>query len=407
MSSLLWKILRQHISIGQLAGFFLANLCGMVIVLLSIQFYQDVRPVFTDGDSFMKNEYLIATKRVSTLGSLAGKSNTFTQEEIADLKKQPFTKNIGTFTPTQFKVSAGVGMEAMGIQLSTDLFFESVPDEFVDVKLDQWHFDEASRTVPIILPRNYLNLYNFGFAQSRNLPRLSEGVMSLIQMNIRMSGNGESEVYQGNIVGFSNRLNTLLVPQSFMEWANSRFAPHAEPQPARLIVEVNNPADAAIAHYFQEKGYETEDGKLDAGKTTHFLRLVVGIVLSVGLFISLLSFYILMLSIFLLLQKNTTQLENLLLIGYSPQRIALPYQLLTLLLNACVLVLSIGLVGLLRTSYLDTIQQLFPTLATGGSGWVMATGLLLCLGVSALNWMLIRKKVASLWKHTPNRPQNP
>ena len=114
-----------------------------------------------------------------------------------------------------------------------------------------------------------------------------------------------------------------------------------------------------------------------------------------------------MLSIFLLLQKNTTQLENLLLIGYSPQRIALPYQLLTLLLNACVLVLSIGLVGLLRTSYLDTIQQLFPALATGGSGWVMATGLLLCLGVSALNWMLIRKKVASLWKHTPNRPQNP
>ena len=133
----------------------------------------------------------------------------------------------------------------------------------------------------------------------------------------------------------------------------------------------------------------------------------MGIVLSVGLLISLLSFYILMLSIFLLLQKNTTQLENLLLIGYSPQRIALPYQLLTLLLNACVLVLSIGLVGLLRTSYLDTIQQLFPTLATGGSGWVMATGLLLCLGVSALNWMLIRKKVASLWKHTPNRPQNP
>ena len=172
-------------------------------------------------------------------------------------------------------------------------------------------------------------------------------------------------------------------------------------------MEVNNPADAAIAHYFQEKGYETEDGKLDAGKTTHFLRLVVGIVLSVGLLISLLSFYILMLSIFLLLQKNTTQLENLLLIGYSPQRIALPYQLLTLLLNACVLVLSIALVGLLRTSYLDIIQQLFPTLATGGSGWVMATGLLLCLGVSALNWMLIRKKVASLWKHTPNRPQNP
>ena len=35
---LIWKLLRQHISIGQLAGFFLANLFGMVIVLLSVQF---------------------------------------------------------------------------------------------------------------------------------------------------------------------------------------------------------------------------------------------------------------------------------------------------------------------------------------------------------------------------------
>ena len=224
---MIWKLLRQHISVAQLAGFFLANLCGMVIVLLGIQFYKDVLPVFTQGDSFMKKDYVIVSKQVSTLGSLVGKGGTFSRADIADMESQPFAKRTGAFTPAQFQVSAGMGMA--GMQLYTAMFFESVPDEFVDVKLDQWHFDEASRTVPIILPRNYLNLYNFGFAQSRNLPKLSEGVMSLIQMNIRMSGNGESEVYQGNIVGFSNRLNTLLVPQSFMEWANSRFAPHAEP----------------------------------------------------------------------------------------------------------------------------------------------------------------------------------
>ena len=44
---LIWKLLRQHISIGQLAGFFLANLFGMVIVLLSVQFYKDIIPMFT------------------------------------------------------------------------------------------------------------------------------------------------------------------------------------------------------------------------------------------------------------------------------------------------------------------------------------------------------------------------
>ena len=59
MNRLVWKLLRQHISIGQLTGFFLANLFGMLIVLLSVQFYRDVLPVFTQGDSFMKKDFII------------------------------------------------------------------------------------------------------------------------------------------------------------------------------------------------------------------------------------------------------------------------------------------------------------------------------------------------------------
>ena len=380
MPTLVWKLLRQHISIGQLAGFFLANLFGMMIVLLSVQFYKDVIPVFTEGDSFMKKDFIIATKKISALGSFAGKSNTFSAEEIADLKKQPFTKTIGAFTPSQFKVSAGLGMKEAGIHLSTDMFFESVPDEFVDIKLDKWHFDENTHTIPIIIPRNYLNLYNFGFAQSRSLPKLSEGLMSLIQMDIMMRGNGRVEQYKGNIVGFSNRLNTILVP-------------------ARLIIEVSNPADSAIASYFQKKGYETEDGKLDAGKTTYFLRLIVGIVLGVGLFISILSFYILMLSIFLLLQKNTTKLESLLLIGYSPNKVALPYQLLTVGLNVIVLVLSIGLVSWLRSYYIDSIRLLFPQLETGSLWAAISMGILLFIVVSVINILAVKRKVLSIWMH--------
>lgn len=399
MPTLVWKLLRQHISIGQLAGFFLANLFGMIIVLLSIQFYRDVLPVFTEGDSFMKQDFIVATKKISTLGSLAGKSNTFSAEEIADLKRQPFTKAVGAFTPSLFNVSAGLGMKEAGIYLSTDMFFESVPDKFVDIKLSKWRFDESTHTIPIIIPRNYLNLYNFGFAQSRNLPKLSEGLMGLIQMDISIRGNGRVEQYKGNIVGFSDRLNTILVPQSFMEWANQHFAPNAEAQPARLILEVSNPADSSIASYFQKKGYETEGGKLDAGKTIYFLRLIASIVLAVGLFISVLSFYLLMLSIFLLLQKNTAKLESLLLIGYSPNEVALPYQFLTVGLNVIVLVFSIGLVSWLRGYYMDSIRLLFPPLEPGSVWVAVSIGILLFITVSVINIMAVRRKVLSIWMH--------
>lgn len=397
MNRFIGRLLRQHISVGQLTGFFFANLFGMVIVLLSIQFYRDIAPVFTQGDSFMKKDYIIATKKVSTLGNLAGKSSTFSSPEIDELKKQPFARNVGVFTSTQFSVSAGLTMEGTGIQISTAMFFESVPDEYVDVKLDKWGFDESNPTIPIIIPRNYLNLYNFGFAQSRNLPKLSEGLMSLINMDVILRGNGQVKRYKGNIVGFSNRLNTILVPQAFMDWANKTFAPHTQPQPSRLIVEVRNPADSAIAAYFQQKGYETEDSKLDAGKTTYFLNLIVGIVLAVGLLISALSFYILMLSIFLLLQKNTTKLETLLLIGYSPAQVALPYQALTVGLNLLVLTLSVGIVSLLRSFYANPVSLLFPQLEMGSMLPAIAAGITLLIGVSCVNIIAVRKKVDGLF----------
>jgi hypothetical protein len=397
MNRFIGKLLRQHISASQLTGFFFASLSGMVIVLLSIQFYRDVAPIFTEGDSFMKKDYIIAGKKVSTLGNLAGRNSTFSAAEIDELKKQPFTREVGAFTSTQFSVSAGLTMEGTGVQLSTAMFFESVPDRYVDVKLDKWHFDEDTPVIPIIIPRNYLNLYNFGFAQSRNLPKLSEGLIGLIRMDVVLRGNGQVKQYKGNIAGFSNRLNTILVPQTFMDWANKTFAPHAQAEPSRLIVEVKNPADPAVASYFQQKRYETEDGKLDAGKTAYFLRLIIGIVLAVGLLICALSFYMLMLSIFLLLQKNITHLESLLLIGYSPRQVALPYQSLTIGLNLLVLALSAGIVSLLRSLYTGPVSLLSPQLEINSILPTVCVGVVLFAGVSWVNSIVIRRKVKGLF----------
>lgn len=392
---MVWKLLRQHISVSQLAGFFLANLCGMIIVLLGIQFYRDVLPMFTQGDSFIKKDFVIVSKKVSTLGTLVGKSSTFSTGDVAEIEEQPFTKSVGRFLPSQFKVSAGMGMQ--GIRMSTDMFFESVPDEFVDVKLDKWTFDPSSDVVPIIIPRNYLNLYNFGFAQSRNLPQLSEGVMGMVNLDIRIMGNGQVKQLKGNIVGFSNRLNTILVPETFMNWANATYGTGQKAEPSRLIVEVNNPTDERIAKFFQQKGYETEGNSLDAGKASWFLKVVIGIVLSVGLLISVLSFYILILSIYLLLQKNSTKLENLLLIGYSPARVARPYQLLTIILNLVVLALGVVAVIAVRSLYLDTVMNLYPDAGSGSVLPSVVTGIIIFIGVSALNIVIIRRKINAIW----------
>jgi fluoride ion exporter CrcB/FEX len=70
--NLVWKLLRQHISVPQLAGFFFANLFGMFIVLMGYQFYRDVVPVFTAKDTFMKADFMVISKKIGTATTISG-----------------------------------------------------------------------------------------------------------------------------------------------------------------------------------------------------------------------------------------------------------------------------------------------------------------------------------------------
>lgn len=394
--NLVWKLLRRHISVPQFVGFFFANLLGMLIVLLGFQFYRDVLPVFTQGDSFMSADYLIVSKRISTATTLSGRNSSFNAAEEAEVKGQKFARKVGAFTSTEYKADARMGVNGVQV-LSSELFFESVPDGFVDVPLDQWKWQEGD-DVPIILPRSYINMYNFGFAQSRSLPKISDGLVGMIDFHIFIQGNGRQDEFRGRVIGFSNRLNSILVPQSFMDWSNQTYAPGMKSDPTRLIVEVANPTDTHISQFVESKNYEVEDDKLNSEKTTYFLKMVVTLVMGVGLVISILSFYILMLSIYLLVQKNSSKLENLLLIGYSPQKVALPYQLLTAALNILVLLLAWTVVFFVRGQYMEVIETLFPSIDEGSMLPSLAVGLALFVLITITNAVAIRRKVAGIWR---------
>ena len=395
--NLVWKLLRQHVSVPQFIGFFFANLCGMLIVLLGFQFYRDVLPVFTQGDSFMGAEYIIVSKKITAGNTLSGRSNSFTASDIDEIQGQDFARKVGKFTSTEYKVDARMGINGTPV-LSSELFFESVPDNFVDVSLDKWQWKEGAPSVPIILPRSYIAMYNFGFAHNHSLPKISDGLVGMIDFKIFIHGNGRQDEYKGKVIGFSSRLNSILVPQSFMEWSNSTYAPDSKSDPTRLIVEVANPADERIAQYIEDNGFDTENNNLDAEKTTYFLKLVVTLVMAIGGVISVLSFYILMLSIYLLVQKNASKLQNLLLIGYSPTLVAMPYQLLTIGLNLVVLLIALVVLSLLRGYYMEVIETLFPDIDEGNILPSVAVGLCLFALISVVNVIAVRRKVMSVWR---------
>lgn len=396
MNALLLRLLKRHISPAQLLGFVLANLIGLGILLLGLQFYRDALTALSAKDSLMRADYLIISKQV-TSGLFGSRDNSFSAEEIADLEQQPFVAALGRFTPSKFQVSAGLGLgSTLGGGLSTYMFLEAVPDRFLDLKPSDWHWEEGQQEVPLIIPRSYLGLYNSAFAQSQGLPLLSEATIGAIPLGLELRGGLEEQHYRGRIVGFSNRLNTLLVPEDFIQQMNRRLAPEVPASPTRLILELHNPSDPAIALYLREHSYESEGERLASSQSMYFLRLLSGVVLGVGLLISALSAYLLLLSIYLLLQKNSRQLENLLLLGYSQRQLILPYVLLTLVLNLLALLAALGLVLWVRGYYLEAASRLVPEELGASLLPTLLLGLGLLVGTTLVNAVAIGRKVRSL-----------
>lgn len=392
---LLWKLLRCHLSTAQMVGFALAGLVGMTVVLGALQAYRDIVPILDQPDSFLRGDYLVLSKRVSAFNTLGLGNSDFTAEEVDDLRAQSFVREVGALTAADYRITGSVGVG--GINLSTYLFFESVPDRFLDVEPAEWNYEPGSRDIPIIIPRNYVNLYNYGFARSQGLPQISEGIFRRVSLGIDIAGNSRAEQFRGRIVGLSNRLNTILVPDAFIRWSNERFGTGTgEKLPARVIVETDRPVDAAISDYLARKGYEAEGDRRDDGKATRFLQLAASSVAGVGLAFSAMSFYILLLSIFLLLQKNSDKLETLLLLGYAPARVAKPYRMLTFGLNFGVLFAALLAVWLVRLSYLPSLEALQEGYRPAGMGVTLLCGIGLALLLSLLNGLAIRRKIAGL-----------
>ena len=392
---MIWKLLRKHVSVVQLTGFALANIVGLAIVMLAVQMATDIRPVLEDDDSFLRKDYLLITREVTTTGALMGDPADFADTDIADIEAQSWCRRVGRFTSAEFAVDATVGLGNSGRAMRSQFFFEAIPTEFIDVDPSQWTFNPGSPEVPVIIARDYLSLYNFGFAATQGLPRISEGQIGMIPLQFTLSGNGQRETLPGRIVGFSHRLNTVVVPAEFMTWANNRFGDGGTQPPQRLLVETNSPGDIAVEQYMDAHHYDIAGDKANASRASHLLNVATAIVITIGTVISLLAFFVLMLSIYLLLQKNVEKLQTLLLLGYSPAEVAAPYVKLVIEVNAGALVVAFVPVMAARAAYLPTLRALG---VDGGSVLsALLAGVAIMAAISAGNIVAIRRRVASLW----------
>ncbi len=397
------KLLRKNTSPARIAGFIISNLIGLTIMGVGLQFYLDASPIWNEEDSFLKTEYIAINKIIDASHTLGNASPDFTPEDIADLESQPWVKKVGKFTRADFRVYANLGLDmaddSAGEEsgenhrrnLSTAMFFESVPDDFLDVK-EGFSWSAGSEEVPIIISKDYLALYNFGFAGAAGLPKMSESFFSGLPLQLTIiSADGTSRRhFYGRIAGYSNRFNTILVPQTFIEEMNQ-----SEETPSRLIVDVSSPGDSAIGEYLKSKGWE-QAGDNSASSAAFMLKIVSGIIIAIGTLITLLSLFILILSMSLLMEKNRKKIHSLLMLGYSIPQVAHPYQKLTLIATLIASVLSLCGMLLLRAYWLEPLSGLGG--AKGSLLWSTLLIATLTILIIIVNFIAIRRRVNEAWR---------
>ncbi len=398
---LLFKLLRQNVSVGQILGFVFVNLLGGLIVLLGVQGYNDFDSFSNSGDNILSSSHIVVTKPVTTaqtFGSVLGVRPKFSKKEIEELEALSSVSAVGEFVPAQFEVK--VLLSIGNSRVSSDIFLEAVPDEFIlsDYKSlggaeEPWSAGVDSKKVPIILPRNYINLYNFGYATANGMPQISDELLSSFPVRLQFSTEKGKIKYDAVVCGLTSKINTILVPWDFMLAINEEYAPGEKADVSRIIINTKaNETDDSLLDFIAEKGYVIE-GDASHMRLQSLVFGIIFVVIGVGALFSILAFFMLVISILLLIEKNKEKITNLYSMGYSVRQVARTYELMVLVVDTVVWLVAATVATVVYPGFSEMIENSSPGFEPASllSVWVMA--LLLTLLFVSLHCMIIHRQV--------------
>lgn len=290
---------------------------AMLLILTAVQIqanYQDLLYSKNNQDSIAN--FLVINKTITdqNLGSTG-----LSEADIDDLKKQEYVNSIGLLTPSRFKASIQSASERFPFY--TDIAFESVPREFIDITAKDWNWNENSLYVPIIAPSMFLDFYNFQFSFSQNLPQLTQQVVMMISFKINLYSPDGVITLNGRVVGFSDRISSLLVPEEFMKWGNNAFGKNRDIKPSRVIIKTKDPGNPQLTAYLKEKNLSTDADKTRFSRYRKVVDLVVNISGITGIIMLCFALLVFTLFIQLTVASSREDIRLLITLGISPTQL--------------------------------------------------------------------------------------
>jgi hypothetical protein len=289
---------------------------GVLLLLCSIQMYINIQQLL-GGESQRKDgsDFISISKTITneTMGTL--EKNLFNANDIKDIAAKPFIEGVSPLTANRFRVQLSAGDI---IPFSTDMFLESLDNNFIDTVPPNFTWQEGQNYIPIVFSSDFLEIYNV-FAPGYGLPQLSAETASQVMVFITCYGqNGEKQTFRGSIVALSDRVNSIIVPKNFLDWANNKFGNTTDVKASRLYIKTKDANNPDFLNYLQQKNYKVNKDKTKFGRVKQVLQ---GIFSGLGIFGLLVVILALMLFSFylqLMIARSKDNLQLLLMMGYSP-----------------------------------------------------------------------------------------
>lgn len=402
MNRLLAKLLLAKLSAFQFAGFVAANIIGATIILLGVRAYADFSTTMEDPQGAIANNYIVIAPPVSTVTTAMQATGfndgpkSFTEEEIEEISSLEGVEDAAIFRSANFKVNASFALG--GSRWETVMFVESVPDRFLDLDLDSWTASlDSETTVPVVLPKAYLNVLNYAVSASRgDIPQIGEGLVKTVPITLRFRGQGMEGFYSARVVGFTDRINTILVPEDFLIAAVKKYGNPKSPAPvSRMILKPSGKDDNGLLEYLAEGGYVFDGSGQDSFKVVTLAKGIALFAIVQGLLISLLAFFLLVVSIHLLIEKNREKNASLIMLGYTRREVSKPYIMTSMVLDAVSLIVATILANFLYRFFERILVNYNPEFAGTGTGIVFAVAAGMFVFFSAVHYLLVRSQVKS------------
>ncbi|MFN8247866.1 MAG: hypothetical protein U0T68_02835 [Ferruginibacter sp.] len=359
---------------------------GVLLLLCSVQMYININQLLKDKNP-RKNgfDFIAITKNITDQNM--GNDNRFNDADLKELQSKPFIKDAAPLISNQFRAKVSAGDI---IPFSTDLFLESLKNDFIDTVPPSFSWQPGQQEVPIIFSADFLEMYNI-FAPAQGLPQLSGTSAGMVTIFLECYGPGGIQKYKARIVALSDRINSVLVPEEFLKWANREYGNAPNPPAARIYlktVDANNPE---LLDFLQQKNYRVNKDKTKFGRVKQVLQAVVTGLGGFAILVILLAMMLFSFYLQLMIARSKDNLQLLLTLGYSPGWLSKTVAKKWIPAYTIIIIVALCLTQLLQWLFqgiaLNNRDELSPLIHIS----VIALAALLWLLCILVNYRLIRK----------------